>query len=205
MIRDPVEMVRSLHQQRLLSGKEDVTDLAAAWALQDARLHGRQLPKRCHDPQLLQYRWWCALGQQLARLRDSAPADRFHITPLDALRPNPRTEYLRLPRFLGIEDNGRTQFPVVNAARRHMFPRLGAAARLVKRAAIRVQFPNFPAQAVRRLGSILEQPEKTPQSNKALDDELTAYFRDDDDLRKKVTADVNAQKVDAQLTRRPSP
>ncbi|MEC9341081.1 MAG: sulfotransferase [Pseudomonadota bacterium] len=68
MLRNPVEMAPSLHEQQLVNGTEDVADFAAAWRLQTEREAGRSIPRLCEEPKLLLYGPACRLGEQLQRL-----------------------------------------------------------------------------------------------------------------------------------------
>lgn len=55
MLRNPVDMILSMHQQFLQSMDEDQEDFMNAWKLQDRRRRGFDIPKHCRYPQLLQY------------------------------------------------------------------------------------------------------------------------------------------------------
>jgi len=50
MLRNPVEMAPSLHEEQVFTGRENVTDFAKAWALQDVRRRGHQLPVMVVEP-----------------------------------------------------------------------------------------------------------------------------------------------------------
>jgi hypothetical protein len=114
-LRNPVEMAWSLHSQLLFNYHEDVEDFATAWALQERRQRGLDIPKYSKLPHFLQYRAACSLGTQLARLYHVADRDRVCAVLLDDLNSEPRGEYLRILSFLGVPDDGRTSFPVMNA------------------------------------------------------------------------------------------
>lgn len=115
LIRNPVEMAASLHAQLVYNFHEDVTDFAVAWSLQQRRKAGLDIPKRCRLPQFLQYRAACSLGEQLQRLQRVADPNRVHIVLFDDLKKEPRAVYRSILEFLGLSDDGRTEFPVVNA------------------------------------------------------------------------------------------
>lgn len=113
-VRNPVEMAYSWHSELYRTLVEDVADFEAAWRLQKVRRAGKGLPNSCCAPELLQYRKVCSLGSQLRRVYDVVPSNQRHVIVLDDFRRNPREEYLRLLQFLGLEDDGRTGFPVVH-------------------------------------------------------------------------------------------
>lgn len=142
MVRNPVEMARSLHEQWLFSGHEHIRDFETAWRLTPERRRPRRLTRRRREPRWRQrhYQSLCRLGEQLERLFAVVPRERVLVLVLDDVRQNPRREYLRVLDFLGVPDDGRREFPVHNPAREHRWPALGTAirgvgivARLVKR------------------------------------------------------------------------
>ena len=137
LLRNPVEMAESLHDQMIYSGKETEHDFRRAWHLQARRREGHAIPRSCDDGQLLLYRDACAIGTQLQRVVDRVPPERLHIAFFDDLKTDSRTVYLETLRFLGLPDDGRTDFPVQNAAKTTRSPavtRLLGRARTLKRA-----------------------------------------------------------------------
>jgi hypothetical protein len=124
MLRNPVEMAPALHAEMLLSGHENVDDFHTAWDLQEDRRQGRHLPPLTWARRRLLYGEVCSLGAQLQRLHASVPADRILTILLDDMAADPRREYLRTLRFLGVEDDGRASFRVHNRARTLRWPTL---------------------------------------------------------------------------------
>ncbi|MFN4354442.1 sulfotransferase domain-containing protein [Parvibaculum sp.] len=119
MTRDPIEMARSLHHHNLRVLNEDEPDFPRAWELQFERCQGKAIPASCVEPAVLQYRQACSLGEQLTRLLLLAdPAKVLHLT-LEGMQEDPRAGYLKALDFLGLEDDGRTDFSVLNQARGH--------------------------------------------------------------------------------------
>ena len=105
LLRNPAQMVVSLHSQEVFSLHEDIKDFEKAWAAQDDRLGGKNIPKTCVDPKKLQYRDICKLGEQIERLLRIVPEDRVLFLSLDKLKDNSRgtyfiaTDFLNLPRY----------------------------------------------------------------------------------------------------------
>jgi hypothetical protein len=114
-LRDPVRMAPSLHAQLYYNHHEDLPDFTAAWAAQERRRRGIDLPAHCRLPQFLQYRAACSVGTQLARLYEVAGRERVCVVLLDDLDGQPRAEYLRILDFLGVPDDGRAIFPTLNS------------------------------------------------------------------------------------------
>ena len=124
MLRNPADLVISWHRDRLFAFDED-RDLETAWALQEDRAAGSQLPSTCLLPHLLQYREIARLGAQMQKLFDRVPRSQVHIILFDDFKANPGREYRGLLQFLGVPDDGRRQFEAENEAKSHRFGRLG--------------------------------------------------------------------------------
>ncbi|MFC7537994.1 sulfotransferase family protein [Sphingomonas sp. GCM10030256] len=110
-LRDPLEMLPSLHQRLLVQGDEVERDFERAWQLRHQRAQGRRIPKSCAEPRFLQYEEAARLGSHTERFVAAAGRERCHFFFVDAFRADPRAEYLRVLRFLGLPDDGRTEFP----------------------------------------------------------------------------------------------
>jgi hypothetical protein len=117
MLRDPVAMAPSMHQQLINSLDEDVTDFEKAWRLCDARRRGERIPRMCRVPKLLEYDRVCALGEQVGRLFAQVPPERRLVMLQDELKADAGDVYRRALAFLGLPDDGRTEFPRINEAR----------------------------------------------------------------------------------------
>lgn len=130
-LRNPVDMAWSLHGQQLVASNEDIGDFERAWHAQSARAEGRDVPSSCVDSRLLHYGAACKLGEQLERLYKHCSVDQVHPIFLDEIKADTSAVYRDTLTFLGLEDDGRDSFPVVNAASQRRWPML---ARAVKKA-----------------------------------------------------------------------
>lgn len=102
MLRNPVDMVVSLHNQYLYSGNEVFRRLEKAWALQDKRPDGIGITKLTADPHLLQYGKVCKLGEQVNRLLDVVPNDRVFFILLEDIKTNAENQLNNIALFLDI-------------------------------------------------------------------------------------------------------
>jgi len=118
MIRNPVDMAFSLHEQQIISMNENITDFQTAWRLSPERRAGRQVPIGCKSNLLLDYQAFCQLGSQLERLFLLVPWERVLVLVLDDIRIDARKEYQKTLQFLGVPDDDRTDFPVYNPAKK---------------------------------------------------------------------------------------
>lgn len=116
MLRDPVELSVSWHNQLYLSGMENEIDFTTAWNLQAKRQAGQEIPKFCSESKMLQYGKVAALGWQLQRLYNQVDNERVHLIFFDDLKANPHQVYLDVLQFLEVQDDGRTDFMARNMA-----------------------------------------------------------------------------------------
>lgn len=116
-LRDPFEMLPSVHRRLLFQGDEIETDLAMAWDMQAERARGLSIPPSCIDARQLQYLEVVRLGERVARFFEVVGRDRCHIALFDDLRDNPRQAYRELMRFVGLDDDGFDDFRPSRASR----------------------------------------------------------------------------------------
>jgi hypothetical protein len=119
MLRDHVSFLRSYHNEMLFHGVETVEDLETAWRLSDQRRAGRGLPATCPDARLLDYPAVARFLPQVKRFYDHFPPEQVRVMWLNDWRTDPRSSYVSLLEWLGLPDDGRTDFPIVGAAKSH--------------------------------------------------------------------------------------
>lgn len=133
MLRNPVEIVPALHNEYMKGGNE-IPDLEKAWALQNDRRHGRNMPPH-HDGErndFLQYGRVARLGEQLQRLYSQAPCEQVHTIVYDDFKKSPGLEYKRLLDWLALPHDGRAAFPVMNKRVGYRFKALEHGLRRVR-------------------------------------------------------------------------
>ena len=130
LLRDPFELLPSLHQRLLFQGDETVRDFAKAWRLQSERAVGRHIPRRCADARQLQYAEVARLGKHVQRFLAAVGRERCHIILHEDLAADPGAAYRRLLAFLGLPDDGRRDF---EPRRVRAAFRIGWLQRLLKR------------------------------------------------------------------------
>jgi hypothetical protein len=185
MVRNPVELVPSLHSQLRYMLDEDEPDPERAWDLQEARAAGERLPPSVRVPAFLQYGAAASLGAQLRRVYEHVPREQVKVLVMDDLKADTGAVYREALAFLGVPDDGRTEFPRVNENKVHQRP---AVARFTQR-------PPAPlvavAKGVKRVAGIerLGVLDRVRRTNREVTrrqeispefaDRLRAYFRDD--------------------------
>ncbi|MFN2383981.1 MAG: sulfotransferase domain-containing protein [Gemmatimonadota bacterium] len=130
MLRNPLDMIPSLHSQLFHTYDEDEPDIAVAWELQAARAAGRRIPPRCREPAFLQYARVGRLGEQVVRLLADLPREQVKLIVFDDFQTQTRAVYEEALQFLGVESDAREHFPPVNENKRR---RAHGPARLIER------------------------------------------------------------------------
>ena len=119
MLRNPVDIVHSFHSQLLFGGDEEIKSFPEAWNATPARKSGERIPKHCRAKELLYYDEIALLGNQLERVLAEFPRDQVHIIFFEDFAADTGHEYRKVLEFLRVPDDARTDFPRVNANRRH--------------------------------------------------------------------------------------
>ena len=184
MVRNPVEMAYSFHEELLALGYEQIDNFGEAWRLSEERAKGRAITRWCHEPKLLDYKSVCRLGEQIDRLYKTVPRERVLVLVLDDIKENSRREYLNVLEFLEVPDDGRTEFPVYNPAKKRRWPWVqravlaaGKTSRTIKNAlGIPTVWGTGILNALNKLGLRYRPRPPMPPGLRA---ELTEYFRDD--------------------------
>lgn len=118
MLRNPVKMLASLHRQLIHALDENEEDFRKAWDLSEARAEGRSLPRRCRAPSTLLYHRTAAFGEMLSRLYARVPRERVLVLFQEDMRSHTAETYRQAVEFLGLNDDGRAEFPSINEAKR---------------------------------------------------------------------------------------
>lgn len=116
MLRHPVELIQSLHQQNLAMGVENVDDLRQALELEPDRREGRALPPRTRAIDALRYRAVSKLADQVERFQASFPAEQIHLIFFDDLRADAQAVFAGVTRFLRIDPLFRDSDVALNSA-----------------------------------------------------------------------------------------
>ncbi len=128
MLRNPIDVVHGMHGELMRHFAEDETDFEKAWALQADRAAGKHVPANDRFAHQLQYHDVASFAPQLRRLFDQVPEHRRRIILFDDFIQDARTVYHDTLNFLGLPDDGRSEFPKVNAAGNYRMQSLGRLA-----------------------------------------------------------------------------
>jgi hypothetical protein len=181
IVRNPVELLPSLHNHHIFLGCENKKDFEDAWKHSDARTQGLDIPRLCDDPDSLVYTRMGKLGEQVDRLFSMVPEQRRLVLLYDDLRRDPREFYLRVLDFLALEDDGRTDFTPENISMGRRSDFLGTTINLLAEAKRKMKVSHSfnvlqPLLAFNRVDR-RRQPLSTE-----LKREMQAYFESDINL-----------------------
>jgi len=114
MLRNPVDMLYSLHSQLLYTGDEDIADFEAALNAESDRKRGLRIPQCMTPVSALFYRDVVKYTEQVQRYLDVFGQDNVHIIVFDEFKKNTPEIYRKTLRFLGVNPDFQPDFQVVN-------------------------------------------------------------------------------------------
>ena len=114
MLRNPIEVLRSLHSQLLWNGMEDVEDFKLAISLENERAIGKSLPLHCKAPFNLMYLDRVLFYKQIKRYFEVFPADQIHTIFYDDFSRDVAKVCEKCFDFLDVDSRFNPIFSVVN-------------------------------------------------------------------------------------------
>ena len=199
MLRNPVQMVPSLHQQLLFTLDENVRDIEQAWRLQEDRKKGLNLPEGTREPPFLQYSEVADYAPQIRRVKQFFPEEQVLIILFDDFVSSTEKVYQQVMEFLELPPEPQKQFPVINERKTYRSKRLN---RLVHRPPEILKKLTFFVKrifGIREFNVLIklgrlnrEKVEKTPVSER-FQRELKDSFREKMlDLQKEINRDLSS-------------
>lgn len=114
MLRNPLEMMRSLHAKQVWAGNEEIPSFAAALAAEPERRMGRSIPATAWHPSGLLYTDVASYSEQVRRYIDAFGPDAVCAVMFDDLRADQAGAFDRVAQFLEIDASFRPDFKVYN-------------------------------------------------------------------------------------------
>lgn len=117
MVRNPLDMVVSMHGEARLDGTEDIAEVESAW---HARLPRGSEPADSPSlqyPPIMHYQSVAENGRLLNRLYERVNRERVLVIVFDDFKKDTAREYRRVLDFLGLADDQRTCFSVYNTTK----------------------------------------------------------------------------------------
>lgn len=185
MVRNPIQMIPSLHSRLLVTLYEDEKDFEKAWFLQAERQKGENIPKTCRSPRFLEYKNIGCLGTQLERLFEIFDRSHVKVIVFDDFAAATKEVYEDTLSFLGVPSDGKVDFPKVNV---NKISRPGIITRLAQRPPERLvksyrrvkNTLNLGAIGLlRRINKLTSEEAEREAITQNMKEELRGAFRDD--------------------------
>jgi hypothetical protein len=116
MLRNPIEMIYSLHGLYTRTGNEDVTDFREALEIQPERMKGLRIPETCYFPEGLFYTEVAKYEDKIKRFVDAFGMENIHVIIFDDFASNTAISYTGTLRFLGVDANFQAEFDLRKAS-----------------------------------------------------------------------------------------
>lgn len=117
MIRNPLELVPSLHMEAIHSHGENIYDIEKAWEMEKDRKEGVFIPKTTLYKEALYYKDLAKLGSQIERLLTIVSRKNVHIIVFDDFKKDTKKEYLAVLDFLQINEYTPEKFEKINVSK----------------------------------------------------------------------------------------
>jgi len=118
MLRNPMDMMYSLHSQHLYTGNEDILDFRAALEAEKDRKAGKRIPRTAHSYYACLYRERAAFAEQVSRFLRVFGRENVHIILFDDLAKNAENVCKAVLSFLDLDTKISVDFSRYNPNRR---------------------------------------------------------------------------------------
>jgi hypothetical protein len=117
LLRNPVQMAYSLHEQQVFNLNEPEKDFKKAWDLQDKRRNNKRVGLTTRDSKLLLYGDICKLGNQVERLLKLVERSKVKFILLDDIKKDTLNIYKEILDFLEVDYDEKIDFHVANTGK----------------------------------------------------------------------------------------
>lgn len=162
MLRNPLEMIPSLHSQYLYTGNEDIENLEEALKAEEERKKGSRIPRTATFVQGLFYRETARYFQQVQRYFEVFGRENVQVIIFDEFKADTAAVFEKTLQFLGVDSGFQPDFQVVN-------PNKQVRSRVLR------DFSKHPPQKTRRLARALLPSMARQTLSRALDRYNTRY------------------------------
>ena len=115
MLRNPVDMIYSLHSEQCYNGNENILSFEEALNAEESRLQGNLIPPNLGCPiEALQYRQVGLFYQQVKRYLDVFGRDQVHCIFLSDLKENVAGSFKEVLKFLQLDENVTIDYSIQN-------------------------------------------------------------------------------------------
>ena len=121
MLRNPVEVIHSLHSQHLYDANENVLDFEKAVSLDEERKTGKKLPDSVDFFELPAYKDSVLFAEQVKRYFDVFGKDKVHVTLYDDFVVDTEKAVMEVLHFLGANSETKITYNVINPNKKIRF------------------------------------------------------------------------------------
>lgn len=115
MLRNPVDVLHSLHSQFVFEGNEDILDFEQALEAEADRVRGLRVPPSAYFVEGLFYRRVVGFSSQVDEYLRVFGHERVLFVIYDDFKRDTYGAYREVTRFLGVRDDFRPTFRIINA------------------------------------------------------------------------------------------
>ncbi len=184
MLRNPVEVLHSLHSQNLFDGNEDVFDFEKAVSLDEERKKGNKLPNSLDFTELPLYIDSVLFYEQVKRYLDVFGRANVNIILYDDFEANSREVVIKTFRFLNVNDEIEIDYGIINPNKRiklFFIHRLlkNPSSKLKKLVRIIIPFKKIRHAVMVNIFSLNVKVKKRNKINNSLNTRLKSFVADD--------------------------
>ncbi len=167
-LRNPVDMIYSLHSKLLLHGEETIKDFAAALDVESERRRGQRIPAGIDFTQAVLYRRMGSHATHVERYLKVFGAENVHFVILDDIKSDPDKAFQGVLKFLEIDDSFVPDFPVVNENTQARIRLLNAPPYLV----LKIAKMGLPKGVRQRMRQVINRFNRVHRKRPAMDQAL---------------------------------
>lgn len=116
MLRNPVDMIYSLHGLYVRTKNENITEFPKALAVQADRVKGLSIPETCYFPEGLFYTDVAGYYQKIKRFTDVFERKNIHVVIFDDFVTDTPQSYREALEFLEVDPNFPAEFDLKKAS-----------------------------------------------------------------------------------------
>lgn len=177
MLRNPTEMLYSMHSQYLYTGNEDIESFAEALDAEEDRKNGRRIPETVTFVEGLFYRDSARYHEQVQRYIETFGREKVHVILFDDLKADPANVYAETLRFLDVDPSFLPDLKVVNPNKRVRSKALRDASKYSQGHARRLARSLVPSRLRRGLMSVLDRYNTVYEPPRPIERETSARLR----------------------------
>jgi hypothetical protein len=197
MLRNPIDLVHSLHQQCLHVFYEDEPIFEKAWKLQELRNQSLHIPALCREPKLLQYSQFGFFSENIEMLNNIFPKSQIKIIVFDEFIRDTKKIYDEVLTFLNLPSHPKTTFERVNEAQgirnRYLNNIVRVSPIFLYELMIKIRMVPLLSFLPKIIKRIIKKPQTRPTLSDKFRNELKVFYKNDiEKLSKIIDKDLSA-------------